>query len=114
MDLLIFSPLKAAYRKELNLLGSLIDSALIGKRNFLICYYKAREAAIIAENILAGWHATGLWPLNMSKPLMSRLLLENSNKASESAPLESSSTEWNTSISSIEWHTPKVGRELRL
>ena len=43
---------------------------------------------------------------------MSRLLLENSNKAPELL-LESSTTEWNTSISSVEWHTPKAGRELR-
>ena len=92
LDLSIFSPLKASYRKELNLLGSLIDSAPIGKRNFLLCYYKAREASITAGNILAGWRATGLWPLNSSKPLMSRLLLENSNKAPEPA-LESSTIE---------------------
>ena len=114
LDLSIFSPLKAAYRKELNLLGSLIDSVPIGKRNFLLCYYKAREAGITAENILAGWKATGLWPLNMSKPLMSRLLLENSNKAPKSVPKESSTIDWNLSILSVEWQTPKVGRELRL
>ena len=60
LDLSIFSPLKASYRKELNLLGSLLDSAPIGKRNFLLCYYRARETAITAPNIQAGWKATGL------------------------------------------------------
>ena len=54
LDLSIFSPLKATYQKELNLLGSLLDSVLTGKRNFLLCYYRAREAAITVSNIQAG------------------------------------------------------------
>jgi 4-hydroxybenzoate polyprenyltransferase len=41
---------------------------------------EARKQAITAYNIKAGWRASGLWPINMAKPLMSRLLLENSNK----------------------------------
>jgi hypothetical protein len=53
LDLSIFSPLKSAYRKELNLLSPLIDSTPIGKRNFLLCYLKARQASITVENIKA-------------------------------------------------------------
>jgi hypothetical protein len=29
------------------------------------------------------WQASGLWPTNIAKPLINRLLLENSNKAIE-------------------------------
>lgn len=114
LDLSIFSPLKAAYRKHLNLLASLTDSTPIGKRNFLIYYYKAREASITAENIKAGWKATGQWPVTMYKPLMSRLLLENSNKDLETTTAGNLETSWNTSISSFDWYTPKAGKELRL
>ena len=44
------------------------------------CIVEARKQAITAHNAKAGWRASGLWPVNMAKPLMSRLLLENSNK----------------------------------
>lgn len=43
------------------------------------CIVAARKEALTAHNAKAGWRATGLWPVNMAKPLMSRLLLENSN-----------------------------------
>ena len=42
LNLTVFSVLKYAYRKELQKLSSLIDSTSIGKRNFLVCYQKAR------------------------------------------------------------------------
>jgi 4-hydroxybenzoate polyprenyltransferase len=57
----------------------LTDSSPIGKQNFLACYYKARNEALSAKIIKAGWKATGLWPKSMAKPLLSPLLLENSN-----------------------------------
>ena len=38
LDLMVFSSLKRAYRKELQKLSSLIDSTLISKRNFFIYY----------------------------------------------------------------------------
>ena len=38
LDLIVFSSLKRLYRKELQKLSSLIDSTLIGKRNFFVCY----------------------------------------------------------------------------
>lgn len=81
LDLTIFSPLKRAYRKELQNLSSLLDSTPIGKRNFLVCYQKARQESFTPSNIKAGWRTTGLWPASMAKPLMSPLLLENSNKS---------------------------------
>jgi 4-hydroxybenzoate polyprenyltransferase len=57
----------------------LTDSSPIGKQNFLACYCKARKEALSAKIIKAGWKATGLWPKSMAKPLLSPLLLENSN-----------------------------------
>lgn len=81
LDLAVFSSLKTSYRKQVGFLSLLTDSTPIGKRNFLRCYYKARLDALIARNIKSGWKASGLWPVNSAKPLMSRLLLENSNSS---------------------------------
>jgi hypothetical protein len=61
------------------LLALLTDSSPIGKQNFLACYYKARKEALSAKIIKARWKATGLWPKLIAKPLLSPLLLENSN-----------------------------------
>jgi DDE superfamily endonuclease len=85
LDLSIFAPLKRAYRKQLGFLTLLNDSTPVGKQNFLACYRKARLSSLTANNIKAGWRASGLWPVHMSKPLMNRLLLENSNKSTEQA-----------------------------
>ncbi|KAL2130364.1 hypothetical protein VTI74DRAFT_6546 [Chaetomium olivicolor] len=80
-DLSVFSPLKTSYRKHLNSQALWADSTIVGKRNFLGCYHKARLAALMPQNILGGWKASGLWPISISKPLMSRLLVENTNKS---------------------------------
>ena len=76
LDLSVFSPLKAAYRRELGNLIYRADDTPIGKRNFLRCYSKARQSGLAEKTVLAGWRATGLWPVNQAKPLMSRLLLK--------------------------------------
>src|SRR6266566_3728815 len=47
----------------------------MGKRSFLECYSKARQRGLNEKNVLAGWKATKLWPINRVKPLMSRLVL---------------------------------------
>jgi len=85
LDLSIFAPLKRAYRKQLGFLSLLNDSTPLGKQNFLSCYQKARLSSLTRNNIRAGWQASGLWPINMAKPLMNRLLLENSNKSTKQA-----------------------------
>lgn len=64
----------------MGLLSLKTDATPVGKRNFLRYYYKARSDSLTAKNIKAGWRASGLWPTNSAKPLLSRLLLENSNK----------------------------------
>jgi hypothetical protein len=117
LDLSVFSSMKRSYRKEIGFLSSLTDSSPVGKQNFLICYQKARKDALSISNIKSGWKASGLWPVSMAKPLMSRLLLENSNKAKETAS-EVQSTPYSTSqllidSSQVQWSTPRKSRELR-
>lgn len=80
LDLSVFSPLKRAYRKELNNIPRCSDSTVAGRRIMLICYKKARDLALRPENCTAGWHASGLWPVNKQKPLRNPLVLKNSNK----------------------------------
>ena len=79
LDLSVFSSLKTHYRTAVSYLALLTDSSPIGKQNFLACYHKARKEALSAKIIKAGWKATGLWPKSIAKPLLSPLLLENSN-----------------------------------
>jgi hypothetical protein len=67
------------------MLALLNDSMPLGKRNFLEYYMLAQKNALTAKNYIAGFIALGLWPVQMAKPLINRLLLENSNKAIEPA-----------------------------
>jgi hypothetical protein len=71
---------------------------------------------LIANNIKAGWRASGLWPVQISKPLMSRLLLENSNKSTKQASKtleEELAPDWSVDTSFIEWETPLKGKDIR-
>jgi 4-hydroxybenzoate polyprenyltransferase len=116
LDLSIFAPLKRAYRKQLGFLSLLNDSTPLGKQNFLSCYQKARLSSLTRNNIRAGWQASGLWPINMAKPLMNRLLLENSNKSTKQASkaLEKEPVpDWSIEGSFIEWETPLKGKDIR-
>lgn len=121
LDLAVFSSLKAAYRKELGNLVNLTDSTAIGKRGFLDCYRRARLAGLTSQNVRSGWKATGLWPVTMAKPLLSPLLLENSNKPAI-LPLDSSTPGMASSLATpdtqqqgaqVVWSTPKRARDLR-
>ena len=63
-----------------------------------------------ARNIRSGWQATGLWPVNMAKPLISRLLLENSNNLEEESrkhKAEEPLSEWNIDQLVFKVSTPK-------
>jgi 4-hydroxybenzoate polyprenyltransferase len=81
LDLSVFSPLKRSYRKYLNNINSWTESTIVGKQLMLACLLKARREAVTAQNIKSGWKASGLWPVSITKPLISRLLLENSNNS---------------------------------
>ncbi|KAM5527306.1 transposase [Fusarium oxysporum f. sp. phaseoli] len=65
----IFNVIKGAYRKELQKLASLTDSAPVDKVNFIRAYAKAREAGMRKKIILSGWRFTGNWPINRYKAL---------------------------------------------
>ncbi|KAH7460471.1 hypothetical protein FOMA001_g19497 [Fusarium oxysporum f. sp. matthiolae] len=66
----VFDASKAAYRKELQKLTSLTDSAPVDKVNFIKAYAKAREVGMTKKNILSGWRVTGNWPISRRKALM--------------------------------------------
>jgi DDE superfamily endonuclease len=66
----VFNASKAAYRKELEKLAVLTDSAPVDKVNFIRCYAKAREIGMTQKNILSGWKVTGNWPISRRKALM--------------------------------------------
>ena len=116
LDLSVFSPLKHAYRKRLSALTLLNDLTPLGKRNFLDCYKLARIDALTVINCKAGWGASGLWPVRMAKPLMNRLLLENSNKAVDQNLGSSGKDlvpEWNQDSSFIAFKTPQKSEDIR-
>ena len=114
LDLLVFSSLKSHYRTEIGHLGLLTDSSLIGKRNFLACYCKARKEALSAKIIKSGWKATGLWPKSMAKPLLSPLLLENSNARKESTLQAPQSFNSTLGIDSLQvLSTPRKSTEIK-
>ena len=91
LDLSVFSSLKSHYRTAVSKLAVLTDSSLIRKRNFLNCYYIAKKEALSAKIIKSGWKATRLWPKSIAKPLISPLLLENSNLGKETSQAVQSS-----------------------
>ncbi|KID59616.1 transposase, partial [Metarhizium hybridum] len=120
LDLSVFSPLKHFYRKEVGSLSLLTDSSPIGKQNFLLCYQKAREQALSSSNIKGGWKASGLWPVSIAKPLLSRLLLENNNKGKRNAPNAADSLKtplsiksWPSEASQVAWTTPRKSKDLK-
>ncbi|KZL84093.1 transposase [Colletotrichum incanum] len=123
LDQSVFSPVKAAYRKRLQPnLNQWNDSTIVGKRHFISCYQLARLAGLTKKNILSGWKYTGLWPVAVSKPLMSSLLLPKA--ATPSTPLnkaaqgiqgiqDTQDTEgWASASSAVAWSTPRKIRDL--
>ncbi len=79
LDLSVFGPLKSYYRAEITAISYLSETTPIGKVAFIKAYKKARAKGITIKNLAAGWKASGLWPINPAKPLMSRLLVKPLN-----------------------------------
>ena len=65
----IFNVIKAAYRKELQKLASLTDSAPVDKVSFIRAYAKAREAGMKKDIILSDWRFYWKLPINRHKDL---------------------------------------------
>uniref|UniRef100_A0A8H7MYJ1 DDE-1 domain-containing protein n=1 Tax=Bionectria ochroleuca TaxID=29856 RepID=A0A8H7MYJ1_BIOOC len=76
LDISVFSPVKRAYREELAKKDILIDSSPISKMTFLQCYAKARFIGLTDMNIRSSWKGSGLWPINIAKPLMSPYVMK--------------------------------------
>ncbi|KAK1839747.1 transposase [Colletotrichum chrysophilum] len=126
LDQSVFSPVKSAYRKQLGYLTQWNDSTIIGKRNFISCYQKARLAGLTVDNIKSGWKWTGLWPVAIAKPLMSSLLLPKAstttatpstpstplNKTAQSIQDAQDISGLASAGSAVAWSTPKRVKDL--
>ncbi|KAF4449201.1 transposase, partial [Fusarium austroafricanum] len=78
----IFIPyLKMTYRRELEMEAPLVEQGNTAKAAFLRCYFKARAAAFTEEKIRAGWLASGLWPINVMRPLSSKYVIPDEIEA---------------------------------
>ena len=67
-DVGAFGPLKAAYREQVEKLYR-GGANTVGKQHFTSLYSRAREQALTARNIRAGWSKTGLYPFRPHKVL---------------------------------------------
>ncbi|KAK1914934.1 hypothetical protein P3342_011862 [Pyrenophora teres f. teres] len=67
-DIGVFGPLKTAYREQVEKLYC-GGANTVGKQHFTSLYSRAREQALAARNIQAGWSKTGLYPFNPHKVL---------------------------------------------
>ncbi|KAJ0126875.1 Uncharacterized protein HZ326_30020 [Fusarium oxysporum f. sp. albedinis] len=54
--------------------ASVAEDSYIGKIIFLYTYNKAQREAITKSNAIAGFKATGLWPINLVKVLMNPIV----------------------------------------
>ena len=109
LDVAVFGPLKRAYRKFLSDLASIADSSHIGKITFLYNYDKARKEAITKLNALAGWKATGLWPVNLAKVLMNPMVTQTPETPAPAVTAISPAKEKNLSLPK----TPQSSVQLR-
>ncbi|KAL8356743.1 hypothetical protein RB601_001856 [Gaeumannomyces tritici] len=119
LDLAVFSPLKQAYRKEIGFKALFTCLTVVKKRQFLSAYHHARSVALTPHIILSGWRASGLWPRNIAKPLISRFVLDggpNSQRNQIQQFAKDNRAKRRSTIlsrtSQVPWETPKRSREL--
>jgi hypothetical protein len=67
-DVGVFSPLKVAYREQVEKLYR-GGANTVGKQHFTSLYSRAREQALTARNIKSGWAKTGLYPFSPHRVL---------------------------------------------
>lgn len=106
LDNEILNVIKAAYRKELQKLASLSDSAPVDKVNFIRAYAKATEAGMRKEIILSSWRFTSNWPINSYKALTNPEIQPDKEKL-----LEEFNTPSPPQLPSDD--TPKTSRQVR-
>jgi hypothetical protein len=81
-DVGVFSPLKTAYREQVDLLYR-GGAESVNKAHFTKLYSQARSLAMTSRNIRSGWSKTGLYPFNPAKVLGD---MEEVQASSTSAP----------------------------
>lgn len=113
LDISVFGPLKTVYRAEVNLANHLHPNSPIGKETFLSCYFRARKKALITDNAVAGWKGSGLWPLNIEKPLNSRFVREDPSQTITVQPASLSPARANRRSRSLEFATPKTSKDVQ-
>ncbi|EAQ86387.1 hypothetical protein CHGG_07640 [Chaetomium globosum CBS 148.51] len=74
LDLTVFSPLKNSHRRYLSDIILQRNGLPLNKQDFIVAYARAREDLMYSKNVRSGWEASGLWPLNVEKPLASRFV----------------------------------------
>ena len=67
-DVGLFSPLKTAYREQVERLYR-NGAGTVNKAHFTLLYSRAREIAMTPRNIRSSWSKAGLYPFNPSKVL---------------------------------------------
>jgi hypothetical protein len=67
-DISVFSPLKTAYREQVEHFERRGANA-VNKEHFVLLYRRACEVALTARNIRSGWSKAGLFPFNPSRVL---------------------------------------------
>jgi hypothetical protein len=69
LDVTVFGPLKTYYRQETVGWGSYDTTISRQKQLFVTAYKAASEKAFSQENVRKGFHATGIYPVDVSKGL---------------------------------------------
>ena len=69
-----YLPLKTAYRAAIQSDVEFNLSRPESKRTFILASYRARMKALTGENINAGFKASEMWPVSLSKPLKSKVI----------------------------------------
>lgn len=68
LDIAVFSPLKTAFREQVDQLYR-NGAETVNKAHFTLLYSRARQIAITSRNIRSGWSKAGLYPFNPAKVL---------------------------------------------
>ena len=121
LDLTVFSPLKAAYRKPSGSSTTDNETSVASKAAFLESYYKARQMAMTERNIRSGWLPSGLWPVNEERPLSSPYVLQSPKESSISKSTHTTESASPSAFSEgtfepglVAWTTPKKSQDVAL
>jgi DDE superfamily endonuclease len=71
LNLLIFTPIKRQYQKEIDTIAVYNNTGPIKKIRFIQFYDKTQQWALTPRNILAGWRGSDLVPFNPQKVINS-------------------------------------------